>query len=281
MINYLTDLEQWQACSHADLADRTPEELFGTAFAERYRHLHDNLWSRISRVHGTLHTLEQLKQFPFSCVYGPNEMEFWLLVIQNFFDMAGLMLHGLTADQGSKRAPQGAIKKEVLTLRTLKNQILKGPWLDPKMHDAFKQTLAGRKFDEEVTSIEKHVCEIRHYQIGHHLFERDSGCLTKQSAGVSLVELWKYFRATHSLFGALSFGAAYVTLWGDLLPNSGGGEPHRNCLDKILDDVARSSQFVNQPEHFEQCWPDLRKGKSAEELRVLNELRKGVGLPEA
>ncbi len=33
--NYLKKLNKWQACSHPDLADRKPEELFEAPFAER------------------------------------------------------------------------------------------------------------------------------------------------------------------------------------------------------------------------------------------------------
>src|SRR5687767_3964757 len=96
----LADLETWQACSHPDLANRRPEELFEPAFVERYHRLHQDLWWRIIRLHGTFYTLEQLKAFPFDQLYAPNQMEFWRLVIENFLDVGVLMLHGLVNDAG-------------------------------------------------------------------------------------------------------------------------------------------------------------------------------------
>ena len=100
-------------------------------------------------------------------------------------------------------------------------------------------------------------------------------------SGVSLDELWRMFRAAHSLFGSLSFGSAYVTLIGDLMPSTVGGQPTRTCLDEVLDAVLRQSYFVTQPERRAQWWAEDRKRKRPEVIQVMNDLRKRIGLPEA
>lgn len=269
--DYLKDLNKWQAYSHPALADCKPEELFKTSFCERYCRLHNNLWWRIIRVHGTLYTLGQLNSFPFDRLYAPYEMEFWRLVIRNFLDIACLMLHGLVNDTG----------EDVHGILWFKNDIIKARWLCSEKFGLFKNTLRERKFDKVVESIAKRVEKIRHSHIAHPLIDKQSGSPKEALAGVSLEELRQLFDAVHSLFGALSFGSAYCTLAGDLMPSTVGGQPTRTCLDKVLDAVVRDSYFVNQPERRKQWWPERRKRMPAEKLQVMNDLRKRIGLPEA
>jgi hypothetical protein len=272
IFDYLQNLDKWQASSHPSLAESKPEELFETDFVERYSRLHSDLWGRMIRVHGTLYTLKQLKDFPFfDYIYSPQQMEFWRLVFENFFDMACLMLHGLVCDQG----------KDVHTLRSFRDQIMKASWLFPDKQELFKQILKERKFDETVQLIEKRVEKIRDNYVAHRLINKESGTPKEALTGVSLEELQQLFQAVHSLFGALSFGATYVTLTGDLMPGTIGGQPKRTCLDDVLDAVLRDSPVVREPEIRAQWWPELRKHMPPEELRRLNGARKRIGLPEA
>lgn len=123
--------------------------------------------------------------------------------------------------------------------------------------------------------------KIRTNLIAHHLIDKESGSAKESLAGVSIIELRRLFDATHSLFGALSFGSAYVTLAGDLEPGTVGGQPTRTCLNEVLDAVLRDSYVVNQPELRGQWWPMTRKHMDEEELQMMNKLRKRRGLPEA
>jgi hypothetical protein len=74
---------------------------------------------------------------------------------------------------------------------------------------------------------------------------------------------------------------AYVTLAGDLMPSTVGGEPTRTGLDQALDAVLRESHLVNPPERKQAWWPDLRRHMDPEELMIMNDMRKQLGLPEA
>jgi len=269
--DYLRDLEKWEAYSHPELAKTQPEELFQVSFVERYKSLHSDLWWRVIRVHGTLFTLEQLFQFPFDFIYGPYEMEFWWLVTENFVDISVLLLHGLASDTGN----------DVHGLRSFQDEIVTAEWLRSDKLELFKQTLRERKFSEGVESIAGRVKQIRHTRIAHRLKDKQSGLPKEGLPGVSLEELWVLFDEVHSLFGALSFGSGYLTLAGDLTPSTVGGEPTRTCLDDVLDAVLRNSFFVNEPERKAKGWAERRKHRKPEELRILNDLRNRIGLPEA
>lgn len=269
--DYWSNLEKWQASSHPVLANSRPEELFEAGFLERYRCLHNDLWRRIIRVHGTLHTLEQLKEFPFEYIYARGEMEFWRLVIVNFLDIACLRLHGLVGDKG----------EDVHTIPSFRDDIIKAPWLCCEKLDLLKQTLRERKFDAAVRSIEERVKGIRDNCIAHQLFDKQTASPKEPLAVVSLEQLRQLFQATHSFFGALSFGSAYATLAGDLMPGMVGGRPVPTCLDDVLDAVLRDSDFVNQPERRAEWWPGNCECMPVEQLEVMNKLRKRIGLREA
>jgi hypothetical protein len=270
-INYLENLGKWQAFSHPALADAKPETLFEPGFVEKYVRLHNDLWWRTIRVHGTLRTLDELKEFPFDHLYAPNGMEFWRLVIENFLDIACLMLHGLVSDTGS----------DVLSIPTFRNEIIKAPWLSPQKLGLLTKTLKQCEFDAHVQSIADRVKDIRHNRIAHRLIDMQSGGPLQAYADVSLEEIWRLFDATQSLFGALSFGSAYVTLAGDLIPSTVGGQPTRTCLDEVLDAVLRDNFFVNRPEQRGKWWPRDRERMKPKDLQLMNDLLKRIGLPEA
>lgn len=269
--NLLRELEKWQASSHPDLADCQPEELFGAGFGGIYQQLHKDLWWRLSRLHGTICTLEQLREFPFGYLYAPDRMEFWRLVIENFVDAAIAMLHGLVNDTG----------KDVHSLVAFRDQIVQGPWLSQEKKDLFMETLRERKFDGFAKGIARRVDVIRDNWVAHRLVDKGSGSPKEALATVGLEELRHLFDAAHSLFAAFSFGSTYITLAGDLMPGTVGGQVTRSCLDDVLDAVLRHNHFVNEPERQPQLWGQIREHTDAGRLKVMNELRRRIGLPEA
>jgi hypothetical protein len=269
--DYLENLGKWQASSHPALADAKPADLFEPGLVEKYLRLHKDLWWRIIRVHGTLYTLGELEEFPFDHLYPPEGMEFWRLVIENFLDIACLMLHGLVSDTGS----------DVLSIRSFRDEIIKGPWLSPQKRGLLTEKLKQLRFDADVQSIAERVKVIRHNLIAHRLIDRQSGGPFQAVDGVSLEEIWRLFDATHSLFGSLSFGSAYITLAGDQIPSTVGGQPTRTCLDEVWDAVLRDNFFVNMPERRAKWWTAHRERMKPENLQLMNDLRKRIGLPEA
>jgi hypothetical protein len=265
----LDDLDKWQACSRSKLADMEPASLFESAFAQRYGRLHTDYWHRLCHIHGSLFSLEQLSDFPFDLIYGPGQWEFWRYVIVNFSDAIVLKLHGLLSDTGD----------DVHTLRSLRNEIVKGPWLLKDHRDLFMRTLVECKFDKEVESIAESVKQIRPH-IAHTLVDRATGDVKRPQVEITFREVMKLFDAVHALFGALSFGRVYLTLVGDLTPSTVGGCPTRTCLDMVLDAVLRGSNFVNMSELRRDYWPMERAHLDKDTLNLLNKLRKRVELPE-
>lgn len=270
-MDHLRDLEKWQATSHPLLADQKAAQLFSPDFAELYERLHHDIWERIFNLHGTIYTLEQLAEFPFDYLYGPNEMEFWWLIYRNFGEMAIIQLHSLVNDTGN----------DSHTIRSFKNQIVGGPWLLTNKCELLTETLRARKWDDEIESVTQRVRRIRNHRIAHRLLDRSTGQPKENLVGITLKELRSLFDAVHSSFGALSFGAGYSTLVGDLAPGTVGGKPTPTCLDLVLDAILRDSHFVNQPELRAEYWPVEREDMAPAKLQQLNDFRRRVGLPDA
>lgn len=269
--DYRKDQKKWYASSHPELKNLTPEQLFEKEFAERYKILHGNLWNRIIRVHETIYTLEQMEEIPFDYLYSDIDMGFWRLVIMSFIDTVYLKLNSLVNDEGG----------DVLTLEKFKAEIMKQPWRLPEKKDLLCQFLKERKCDESIRSIKKRVKNIRDNIIAHQLIDWQSGKLKSVLEKVNFGELRTLFDATHSYFGALSFGSVYATLIGDLTPGIVGEQPRRTCLDEVIDAVLRSNDFVKKPEVRGQYWQFDRDSMSDDELQLMNNLRKRIGLPEA
>lgn len=262
-------LEDWQAWSCPELSRLQPTELFSPDLAQQYSELHQDLWWRVTRLHGTILSLKELQGFPFSYLYAPQGMEFWHLVAENFFEMACLILHGLVGDKG----------RDVLTLPALKDRLFNSNgWHSVELRELFRRTIRQSPFDKATKAVRDRIETLRNSKIAHRLYDSESGCILNDPTRVSLDEIQQLFRATHSLFAALSFGSAFATLPGDFAPTRAAGE---SCLQQVLNAVLRDSYFVNQPKHRGQWWPSDREHMAEEELRVLNEMRKRVGLPEA
>lgn len=263
-------LDKGQASSHPELAKCKPEDLFHPPQVKLYKQLHADLWDRFIQVHGTILTLEKLADFPFNYLYGPNDMEFWRLVIVNFYEIACLKLDGLVSDTGS----------DAHSIIHFKNTIMKWDWRDPEKHVVFRQILQRRKFDQQTISIANRVHKIRNIRIAHRLLDSQSSLLQYLQEGINLGDLRQLFDAAHALFGAISFGSAYCTLPMDFMSETIGGQRKRSCLDQVLDAALRDSDFVNYPERRAQYWKLEREHWPPQRLRVMNQLRQRIGLPE-
>jgi hypothetical protein len=261
-----SDVDKWQAGGDPELSGYAPEDLFPSEQARLYEKLHIDIWDRMCNLHGTLKTLEQLREFPFDWLYAPNGMEFWQLVVRNFLDIACVSLHALVSDQG----------RDVHTLMSFRSQIVKWPWLSEENRERFIVTLRNREFDKVMKLIAEKVESIRNNRIAHRIVDKTTGDLKNEFEGVSFDEFSRLFAATHLFFGALCFGSANVTLRGDLAPSMSGGKLNRSCLDEVLDAVLKSNYWVNEPELRGEWWN--RDHISIDELKVLNQLRARIGL---
>ncbi len=137
----LDNLSTWQASPTNDLVNCKPINLFDRPFPDIYEKLHHDIWRRITRLHGTIVSLETIDAFPFDYFYGPMNGEFWHQVIDNFLDTAVILLTGIACDSGH----------DCHTLSRFKQQILQAPWKDHNQNPYFR--ILWRKPDSTVSKI--------------------------------------------------------------------------------------------------------------------------------
>jgi hypothetical protein len=58
-------------------------------------------------------------------------------------------------------------------------------------------------------------------------------------------------------------------------------DPETADIDRVLDLIARNSNFVNLPERRSGTWSNLREHTSPEQLAEMNRWRQKFGLPPA
>ncbi|HUT56113.1 MAG TPA: hypothetical protein VM658_22165 [bacterium] len=258
--DYLKNPWLWQASSAPMLAEKKPEELFDPAFAQRYKRLHENLFERITRAHNTLCAIEKIEQF-INQASRFVEMEFWLMVSNNYVDILIVWMNGLLETGG-----------DVHSLTSFHDEIMKSEWICDDKKQVLKKYLRDLNIDAK--SLEKRVGEFRNNFIAHTLINKKTCGPLKPSKGVSLDELRKIFNQIHSQFGALSFGSTYSTLSVDMMPGK------YNCLDMVINSVLKDNYFLNQPEN-NKSWPLIKTTLDSETIQNMNKLRKRIGLPEA
>jgi len=256
---------------YSRLSDLTPDALFEARFLEKYRRLHSDIWNRMVLINGTVVSLEAVERFPFHYLYAPNEIEFWRLVHYNFSFTACVMLHALVGDQ----------EEDAHTIRRFKNEIANEMhWLDANHRASFFTGLRELAFDDQVNLV-KRVTDLRNNRLAHRLIDRASGDFAKSVSVPSTAELRKLFDQCKSLFDYLSFNLEYVTLGGDYMPSTVGGQPQPTSLDRLFDAMLKDSNVVREPELKEGWWSVMRSHRSPEELSIMNQCRRRIGLPDA
>lgn len=259
---------EWQASSSPTLATRKPEELLREQWVWPYRNKHFVLWQRITQLHGTLRTLEQMDSFPFDYLLGPDGGEFWSLARHNFVVGLVVGLHAILSDCGG----------DTLTLRSFKAFVMKADWQDESMKAELQHSLRDCRFDAQALEIESQVSDLRHRRMAHWIEVQGTDATQQMQRLLDVQSLRLLFARAHKLFGVLSFGSAFVTLKGDLLPGT-GRQASSSGVDRVLDAVIRDSELVHRPER-DPFWKQLRAAMSQSEVETINLLRKRIGLPE-
>lgn len=259
----LDELHKWQATSVDNRFRNTkPEALFTPAFLPEYEKYHSNIWRRILRLHGTIISLETLSDFPFEHFYSPGDSEFWHQVIENFLDISVLLLCGLITDTG----------KQCLTLNRLRNKLAtEKVWLNKSDQADYRQAIKSIRFNCTHREIASRVTKLRDSSIAHTLaVDLSPEEQRRNNIGASLDEIRIHFDAAQRLFGTPGFGSSYVTVIADYMPTTQRGGMTSSSLDRVLDAIAKTSYFVNEPEKNAQWWGELRKHLSAEALERPN-----------
>jgi hypothetical protein len=214
-----------------------------------------------------LYLAEKILEFPWALL-GRKEEIFFHMVMKTFHDSAILIVTRLLSDQGM----------DPFTLLRFKNRVRE--WVTPAWSAQFDGHMKAARFDKTINTILAKAKELRNHRIAHTADGFVSGKLKLYRPTIS--DLHQIRNALHTLFDALAFDVEYAMLPLDYDPRvlHGGPGPHTTDIENLLDSVARNSFWLNMPETHPDRWQHARLRISADELAVLNQYRRRLGMAE-
>ena len=250
--------------------EHTPAQLFNEKDASRYEPWHRDIWHRIINVHHTVLTLEHLAQFPLDQVSTPSESVFWRTVARNSWHAVVTTLHGLLDDQQS----------DALTLPRLKNTMLQFAWRIPEDKVEFQHALKAGRFDQGAEGLREKAKNLRHRFFAHRFIDTETGTIKSAATIMNIEELRQLFDHVEKFFQVCSVGSHFETATMEYSRDvTVAGKPQKLGVETVLEAVARSSYFVNEPERMAKWWPSMRERMNATRLAELNRIRGQLGMP--
>jgi hypothetical protein len=241
-----------------------PESLRDYELSIRALHL------QVSSLRTNLFILEHLVGFPFG-VLAPDQALFWGIVIRNLYFASLTTAWALAHDTDESS----------LTMSRFRNTVI------PRITDASvartaRERLAGLEFEEVRERVRPRIELLRNKVIAH--FDREllaaPGDSPPRLPGVSLSELKELCGVLEGVMNALGFGTHYETLPIAYNPKAQHpvGIDARPDVERLLDDLARSSEYLNMPERKPEEWPFLCLALSDDDLLAINRYRAKCGL---
>lgn len=218
-------------------------------------------------LNASIYVLEEVFQFPFDVLVGPQGSVFFAMVVRNFFQAGVLTVTRLATDADAN----------FNTLLQFKN------WVSAHARSEYRHSLAHtlkqRGFDTRTRQLLERARRLRDGQVAH--IKR--GFTLSEQDRIDLDELKALRDRLNDLLAALSFNVGRM-----MLPVQYASEvihpadmDARTDIQRLLDSIARDSDLLNQPERDPGNWPFYRGLRSEQELAIVNEYRVKFGLPEA
>ena len=240
------------------------KELLRTESAEVYKAQLEHIWWILIRTRESMHVLNSIVKFPLRKFVHPDEIGFfWNVLVMNCGNAVVLSLHSLLNDN----------EKDTLSLRKLANSVR--DWIKPEYLDWYQSRLRDAKFDANLQDVAERVRKMRH-DIAH-IFVDDDGMPSKTGHRISESEIEELYGATRNLFKTASLTEEFVIDTHELTVGPSKPRP----MDKMLELVAKNSNWINMPESRKEWWPMHRKHMKPEELEELNNWRARFNMPPA
>jgi hypothetical protein len=256
----------------------SPVEAIEDSWLPDYRLTRNALWQQLVRLNSGMCILERIEGFPRSLFLStPGERCLWCLVESALVEMCVMAIWRVCV--GEKGDGQVAHP----TIQGFRDEIVEhvraGTYAD-QLRDRLREL----KFDRAIAVLVPRIEEIRANYAAHLDLEQDllPGDDVEQKA-LLLSELKSYASSLNSFFNALCFGYGEALLPVEHLPwfRFLSRTDHENCIERMLNGIARNSAILNLPERDAQMWAGCRENLSEAELSTLNRYRVRLGLTKA
>jgi len=255
-----------------------PVEVIEDSWLPDYQLARNALWRQLVRLNSGMCILERIEGFPRSLfLSAPEERCLWCLVESALVEMCVMAVWRICV--GERGDGQSASS----TIQGFRDGIVEH--VRAEMYaDLLQGHLRELKFDQMIAVLVSRIQEIRtNYAAYLDLEQELRPGEDMERRALVLSELKSYTSSLNSFFHALCFGRSNASLPADHLPwfRSLGRMDHENCIERMLNGIARNSAILNLPERDAQMWAGCRENLSEAELSTLNRYRVRLGLPRA
>ena len=249
---------------------RFQEVIFEECHTE-YKEGMDFFFQELTTLNINGYILKKISSFPSHLFCPGDEGIFLFMVMKNFFDYSIILVSRMVNDS----------YPESFTLLRFKNRVFE--MTKPVYQEIVRESLRSAKFDSTVQDILNRIKTLRNERLAH--INQDIITEKQGLTGISFSELESVTNTVNKLINSISFDVEY-----NMLPlhymegvKHPAGTDHGSDIDKILDDIALRSSFLNQRERlsrYPDVWKKIRENIGKDNLKVLNEYRCKLGLDE-
>jgi len=243
------------------------EDILKADTLEKYRvemrYFHD----RLTLLHHNIYFVQEIAEFPAGLFVHPTEDLFLHFVVDNFLQVSILQITKMTTDSGG----------DAHTLRhfnTFMNSAVK-----EEHQEEYRKVLKEARFTARTNQLIDKARKLRDKQIAHWIPPSPG----EPSIRLSFNEIKEIAQELTKLFDIVSFGTEYhyLTVAYNPAVRRPNGRDNPPDIERILDGVARDSTTLHLPESNPIPWEHTRERRSEEWLKVFNQYRRKLGLPEA
>lgn len=252
------------------LQDRQPSDVINPEWLPEYKKQLAAIWNQLWQLNMTMKILGRLRVFRFD-LFVEGEATFWSIVQSALWERCIMAVWRIAVDSDS----------DVLTLRHLKNQITQNMRTDGLKAELIA-LLKQIGFEKTVGIVTPKIRAIRCNYLAHNNREKNTRPTPQdiKDRKLSFTDLQSVMESLARLFEPLCFAQrkALVTPdyddWEYDVPVD-----NRTDIEKLLDEIAKSSPLLNMPERDARLWVIMKADKSPDDLQVINTYRAKFGLP--
>lgn len=246
----------------------TAANLLNQHWLPEYMKQRDSLATQLRELNTAMFILEKIELFPF-WLFTPNTHDyvFWRTIKFSLVQTAVIIASRVIVEGDS----------DALTLKGFKTGIVRNA-VDQSAEQMIRDRLRTISFDKRIAAIEEKIRAIRNNFVAHLDKTQNTLELSQRTiADMTYAEMKELLDGGYELFNALSFEAYYVPWFAEYSDQIRNAQ--QTDVERLLDQVAKSSFLLNLPETQPEAWQRRRSKLSSEEIELLNHYRRKFGLP--
>lgn len=246
-----------------------PENILVSDWIEQYELEMSPVHWQLTQFNSNIHIMDRIGATDFSLL-GTTATDYWHLTFASMFETNVMILWRLVDPNDN-----------TLTLRALRVNI-REHLINGTYQEKFEELMSNVGFDNTLDEVHNNIKVLRHNRFGHFqrkwiiqnlpslICDHELSYTKLKELGGKLSNIYKLLCFSHGR-------ELYLLQYSPNLQHGEGSDP-RTDIEIVIDLMIKNSPFVTQPEMQPVYWPYLRNVLQPEDIELMNEYRKRVGL---